>query len=302
MDKKPQIFLSYASEDREQVKEIYHMLKAEGFKPWMDKEDLLPGQNWDHAIRNALRASDFVMVFFSAASVSKRGYVQKEYKLARDVLDELPEGKIFVIPVRLSKCEIPARFESLHCVDLDDVGGFDKIVAAINTKPSQEGSSTKGLAGTDAPEILVQPGHPAHPIDDISAQGALSHLRKQKESYRRENARALIKDALDIAAVMQDWAKTPGREAGRLATETLANVTFDKLGYENISGVYTNENGRFDLQTTLHSYCSAPVIPSGRVPMIYIHGTNEKTGNHVCVAIAGPRDDDIGLSRTFGYS
>ena len=94
MDKKTQIFLSYAREDEEQVLEIYQRLKAEGFKPWMDQADLLPGQDWDKAIQNTLRASDLVIVFLSAASVSKRGYVQKEFKLALEVLEEIPEGQI----------------------------------------------------------------------------------------------------------------------------------------------------------------------------------------------------------------
>ena len=86
MDKKPQIFLSYASEDRKRVKGIYDRLKAEGFKPWMDTEDLLPGQAWKQEIAKAIRESDFAIVVLSSVSVSKRGYVQKEFKLALEVV------------------------------------------------------------------------------------------------------------------------------------------------------------------------------------------------------------------------
>ena len=41
-----QIFLAHASEDKLQVLKLYDRLKARGYKPWLDKKDLIPGQNW----------------------------------------------------------------------------------------------------------------------------------------------------------------------------------------------------------------------------------------------------------------
>ena len=41
-----QIFLCHASEDKAAVEAIYDRLKALGYKPWLDKKDLLPGQRW----------------------------------------------------------------------------------------------------------------------------------------------------------------------------------------------------------------------------------------------------------------
>jgi len=40
-------------------------LKAEGFEPWMDKKDLIPGQNWQREIPLALKASALVLIFLS---------------------------------------------------------------------------------------------------------------------------------------------------------------------------------------------------------------------------------------------
>lgn len=116
---KPQtIFLCYASEDREKVRAVYEQLQKNGFNPWMDKEDLLPGENWRSEIPRVIRESDFILIFFSKTSVGKRGYVQTEFNLALDVLTEIPDGHIFVIPVRLDDCEIPSRFEAIHHCDL----------------------------------------------------------------------------------------------------------------------------------------------------------------------------------------
>jgi TIR domain len=38
-------FLCHASDDKAHVREVYHRLRTgEGFEPWLDEEDLLPGQ------------------------------------------------------------------------------------------------------------------------------------------------------------------------------------------------------------------------------------------------------------------
>jgi formylglycine-generating enzyme required for sulfatase activity len=129
------IFLCHASEDKAQVREVYHRLRAiDGFEPWLDEEDLLPGQDWTREIPRALQKSDFILVFFSRNSVVKRGYVQREMKLALDALQELPEGTIHTIPVRLDDCEIPESFQHYHYANLFEPNGFDHIVRAIHAE------------------------------------------------------------------------------------------------------------------------------------------------------------------------
>jgi hypothetical protein len=36
--------------------------------------------------------------------MSKKGYVRKELRIALEVLDQYPESKAFIIPVRLDEC------------------------------------------------------------------------------------------------------------------------------------------------------------------------------------------------------
>jgi len=80
------IFLCYASEDRQQIEEIYQRFRALEWQPWMDKVDLLPGQRWQQEIPRALKASDFILIFFSRNSVAKRSYVQREFKLVLETI------------------------------------------------------------------------------------------------------------------------------------------------------------------------------------------------------------------------
>ena len=99
-----QIFLCHASEDKTQVREVYqHLREIEGFKPWLDEEDLVGGQLWEQEIPQALQASDFIVIFFSQNSIRKIGYVQNEFKLALGAWRQTPEGVIRTIPVRLAR-------------------------------------------------------------------------------------------------------------------------------------------------------------------------------------------------------
>ena len=104
---------------------------ADGFDPWLDEEDLLPGQDWDIEITKAVRSAAAIVVCLSASSVPRRGYVQKEIKRALDVADEQPEGAIFIIPARLDDCEVPDRLQHLHRVDLFESAGYQRLVGAL---------------------------------------------------------------------------------------------------------------------------------------------------------------------------
>jgi TIR domain len=72
------IFLSYAKEDSERVGQIYKELKEAGYQPWMDNQDISPGQEWKFEIQNAISICDAAIIFLSSKSVSKTGYVQVE--------------------------------------------------------------------------------------------------------------------------------------------------------------------------------------------------------------------------------
>ena len=81
--RKLKVFLCHASEDKPIVRELYKRLKTEDWiDPWLDEEKLLPGQEWDMEIENAVRNSDIVVVCLSIKSTVKRGYVQKELNFA----------------------------------------------------------------------------------------------------------------------------------------------------------------------------------------------------------------------------
>ncbi len=131
-EKKLLIFLSHASQDKAPVRELCERLKADGFDPWLDEERLLPGMNWDMEIEKALRASDSILLCFSSLSVEKEGYIQREYKRAMRYQEEKPEGTIYVIPVRLDKCDLPYFIREVQFVDFPD--DYDRLVVSLNLR------------------------------------------------------------------------------------------------------------------------------------------------------------------------
>jgi hypothetical protein len=133
------VFLCHSSGDKPVVRELYEALQRDGYDPWLDEENILPGQDWNYEISRAVRNSDVVLVCLSEDSVGKAGYVQKEIKFALDVADEQPEGSIFIIPVKLEECEVPDRLNHWHWVNLEDVNGYQRLVEALNRRADDLG-------------------------------------------------------------------------------------------------------------------------------------------------------------------
>ncbi|WKZ39393.1 MAG: toll/interleukin-1 receptor domain-containing protein [Anaerolineales bacterium] len=125
------VFISYAREDQSQANHLYDTLINRGHKPWMDKRDLIAGQNWESEIRRAIEKADFFIALMSSKSVTKRGFVQKEIRFALDILGEIPPGRIYFIPARLEICEVPDIIKHLHWVDLQKDEDYSQILQAI---------------------------------------------------------------------------------------------------------------------------------------------------------------------------
>jgi hypothetical protein len=112
----------------------------------MDKDKLIPGQNWPRAIRRAIEISDVFVACFSARSTSKRGPFQSELRWALECGQRMPLDQTFVVPVRLEACAVPRQIqERTQYVDLfpDWDVGIKKVIRAV-----QAGSKPRyGQAG-----------------------------------------------------------------------------------------------------------------------------------------------------------
>src|SRR5580658_8538943 len=105
------IFIGYATEDRPVAERLFKQLTAHGFAAWLDRRKLLPGQDWPQRIEDAIASSDFFIACFSCKSVKKRGGFQTEIRHALSCASSVPLDDVFLIPVRLDDCRVPARIQ-----------------------------------------------------------------------------------------------------------------------------------------------------------------------------------------------
>ena len=130
------VFLCHASADKPAVYKLYAALKSEPWiDPWLDKENLLPGQDFDLEIYKATRDADAIIICLSKISVAKEGYVNKEIRRALEIADEKPEGAIYVIPLRLDDC-MPSfeQLKKLHWADYFTPDAHEKLLRSLRAR------------------------------------------------------------------------------------------------------------------------------------------------------------------------
>jgi hypothetical protein len=133
------VFLCHCSEDKASVREIDRALKADGFQPWLDEDDIFPARAWDKEIEQGLRSSHAIVVCLSKTLIRKEGYVQKELRYAIDIAREKPDGAVFLIPIRLEECEILPSLRDLQCIDWFKQDGHDKLLRALRERAKEVG-------------------------------------------------------------------------------------------------------------------------------------------------------------------
>jgi hypothetical protein len=133
-DKRPlKVFLCHAHSDKDTVKALYTRLTNDGMDAWLDKEKLLPGQDWELEIKKAVREADVVVVCLSK-QFNQAGFRQKEVRLALDTAMEKPEGEIFIIPARLDECDNLESLKKWHWVDLFEDNGYEMLLRALRAR------------------------------------------------------------------------------------------------------------------------------------------------------------------------
>lgn len=131
------VFLCYAHHDKEAAHKLYARLVDHGIHAWFDAENLQPGQNWQHEIRKAILQSHIVLVCLSQKFNEQHGYRHEEVKIALEKA-RLIDDTIFIIPVRLEKCDMPESLRHLQRVDLFEPAGYKKLIRALQRLQNKE--------------------------------------------------------------------------------------------------------------------------------------------------------------------
>lgn len=172
------VYLSCSSHDIAAAREYYQKLRAAGWiQPWLEEEDLLPGQDSRLEIEKAVRAADAVLVFLSSRSVTQEGNLQRELKLALDVADEKPEGAVFVIPIRLDDCSLPQRLRTWKPVDAFPADrrdwAYERVLASLRLRAEAVGHASS-VSPSPEPPPQPQPAPPARSDIHVTVYGDVS--------------------------------------------------------------------------------------------------------------------------------
>ena len=125
------IFLLHARSDEKVVARLYKRLGKAGANVWLDQKNLLPGQDWQSEIHQAISSSDIAIVCLSKRFNKQGGYRHEELKIALEKANRLPDGMIFIIPVRLERCETPESLRRWQRVDLFESNGYKELLNAL---------------------------------------------------------------------------------------------------------------------------------------------------------------------------
>ncbi len=152
------IFISYASGDRQKAQMIWWSLRDRGFSVWWDRE-ILAGERFDRAIDDALDEAKCVLVLWSRRSVGS-DWVQEEATRGR--------SRGVLIPVRIDDVDIPLGFSRLQSADLADWQGESDHPELQRILSSIERLLGPGCKRGDSRPLVPQP--PPAPDPELEPQ------------------------------------------------------------------------------------------------------------------------------------
>lgn len=133
------VFISHASEDSDAALGFYERLKKEGFSPWIDVEDILPGQVWSSAIDKAFNESNVILLLLSKSSIFKRGAIQKEIYDALEKLKYKLATDIYLIPILIEECNVPDHISSkVQFIKTSNPDHWDRILKSLHAAAVQQ--------------------------------------------------------------------------------------------------------------------------------------------------------------------
>ncbi len=187
------VFLCHARADRDAVRALYSRLTKDGVDAWLDKEKLLPGQDWELEIRKAVREADVVVVCLSK-QFNQAGFRQKEVRLALDTAMEKPEGEIFIIPARLEECDTLESLKKWHWVDLFDDDGYEMLIRALRARADKIGATLQIKKGwlPKVPTTPVKSKKYSTPIERSAESEQEKFESKRKSAKRKLNSQNVI--------------------------------------------------------------------------------------------------------------
>jgi len=114
--KSPEIFVSYASQDKEKVLNIVNLLEKNGLRVWRDETNIPGGKNYGPEIVRAIRSAKILLLMCSNASMRSKN-VKQEIQLAWKY--DVPYLSVLLEPVQYPE-QIEYWLEGWQWIEIQD--------------------------------------------------------------------------------------------------------------------------------------------------------------------------------------
>lgn len=221
-ERKSRVFISYAREDSKNHEDFAEVLRDElralRFDAYLDKHDILPGEDWKTRLSGLITNADAIVFCISPKSVKSEvcdWEVNEAERLGKRVLP--------VMCVQTNAAEVPPRLQRLNYIflrhDDDRQQGLEKLTAAIETDIGwlrqhtqlagrasdwQAGhrSTSKLLRGADLEAAEAWRDSPAKNVAQISQLHLEFIQASRRWSTRTVRRRAAIASVIAIVALV----------------------------------------------------------------------------------------------------
>jgi hypothetical protein len=141
----PKVFISYSHVDREFVSRLADDLMRRRVLVWWDEWEIGVGDSLIEKIERGITSSSYLAVVLSPSSVSSP-WVRQELNAA--LIRQLRERRVFVLPLLVEDCDIPALLQDKRYADFreDYTSGLVDLLKTIeppDTRTHGEGEAFK---------------------------------------------------------------------------------------------------------------------------------------------------------------
>lgn len=197
------IFVSYASADRDIARQLAESLMQRGYSVWWDRT-IPPGRVFDEVIQEALDAAACVIVLWSKTSVASN-WVKAESS------DALTHNRL--VPALIDKVSPPIEFRRIQAADLTEWHGESDNTEYLNLLASVtrliESRSTKTTASSAQP----------HPAATIAASNSRASAANNRVTQMIVGA-VLVAVVLSVALIKLRGSKSDPIAAANVAAGT----------------------------------------------------------------------------------
>jgi Tol biopolymer transport system component len=139
-----EVFISYSSQDYEQVMPLVDRLRTVGVAVWVDEGNIDAATLWSESIVEAIAECRVLIMMVSSHSTDSHNVV-KEVMIAS-------EGKKTILPIYLESAEIPAKLKyqltGIQHLEWFD-GGSDEVFETLKDGLAKRGVTIDGKASSD---------------------------------------------------------------------------------------------------------------------------------------------------------